>query len=245
MVMPARNPLAVSRDLLAGFAGQEVLVGFSGGKDSLAVLELAVEAGVKPLPFCMHLVAGLRCVEENLRPAERRYGVKVLRLPHWDLPRLMLEAVYRPHMIASEAAKLRKLTILDVESLLRLRTGARWVFYGQRMTDSLERRGMLSKCAGRDENTGRAYPIYTWADRHVKAFLRARRIRMPGLAVARSSGVGLDLETLVFMREHYPDDLTKLLEVFPYAQAALVRYDSRRAAEAVEAPGVHDGDDPA
>lgn len=234
-VASSTQPLRDALDLLARFKGQEVNLGLSGGKDSLVTLDLMLRAGVKPRPFFMYFIPGLRCCEENLRPIEARLGLKVIRTLHFTAPRYYREAVYRPHLPAPDAARFRDLTQADVERKIRAETGAEWFAYGMRLTDSLERRGMLNKCQGVDEATHRAYPIWNWADRHVFAYMKQRGIRVPGLTIGRSSGISLRTKVLVFLRDRYPDDYAKVLEVFPYAQAAVFRHDARaQRAQAAE-----------
>ena len=57
------------------------LVGFSGGKDSLACLDMAVKVyGVKNVvPFIMEFMPGLRITDEMTKPALARYGFKELK----------------------------------------------------------------------------------------------------------------------------------------------------------------------
>jgi tRNA(Ile)-lysidine synthase TilS/MesJ len=57
------------------------LVGFSGGKDSLVCLDMAVKVyGVKNVvPFIMEFMPGLRITDEMTGPALKRYGFKEIK----------------------------------------------------------------------------------------------------------------------------------------------------------------------
>lgn len=56
-----------------------VLVSFSGGKDSLAVLDLCCRAFNHVVAFYMYLVPGLRHIEERLEWAKAKYGIEILQ----------------------------------------------------------------------------------------------------------------------------------------------------------------------
>ncbi len=205
----------------------QILVGLSGGKDSLATLDLAVkEFGSKNTAcYFMYFVKGLRCVEATIKYCERRYKVKVHYFPHWRLGRAYKFAQYMPHRAGASNWRVMKLT--DVEQAARAQTGINWLAYGQRMTDSLERRAMLHKLCGIDRKAERVYPLWRWNAGQVYAYLRQKQIPLPAkLTVLKRSmsGVNFQEDTLLFIKQKYPDDYKKILEVFPYVEAKLARY---------------------
>ncbi len=201
-----------------------VIVGLSGGKDSLATLDLAVEVfgahGV--VCFFMYLVDGLRCVEAPVMAAVNRYHVRLVKYPHWVLANMIKYAVLRPHVEGCYEWSETKYT--DIENAARADTGIEWVATGQRMDESLERRGMLHKVSGFDEKRARLYPLWNWSARDVYSYLRWRRIAPPpafGKGARGVSGINLAPATLRWVREFYPDDYEKIVEVFPWAGAQL------------------------
>ena len=60
----------------------EVLVGVSGGKDSLVTLDLCHRAGLKCAGFFMYIVKDLRYQEEHLEYIQDKYQIKMYRYPH-------------------------------------------------------------------------------------------------------------------------------------------------------------------
>jgi phosphoadenosine phosphosulfate reductase len=217
-----------------------VLIGLSGGKDSVVVLDLAKRVFDRVECYFMYLVDGLECVEAPLRSIARRYDVRLHKVPHFDLARFLKHAVYMPHR-NGEAHRVRDLRFADIEALARSRAGIGWVGLGHRATDSLERNAMLKRLGGFDAKARRVYPIWRWKPRDVYAYLRAHRIQVaPQLVRGTTDGVNLYPETLRVLRAKFPADYRKILEVFPYAEAGIVRDELRKqwAAEAQQVPEV-------
>lgn len=208
-----------------------MIVGLSGGKDSLVTLDLCVrEFGpARVRPFFMYLVKGLRCVEDTLRWCERRYGVEVLFMPHWRLGLAYKYATYMPHR--SGADGWRDTRLKDIEQAVRAELGAVWIAYGHRMNDSIERVGMLSRNGGLDSVGHRVYPLRSWNEASVAAYLRARRIPPPPrLTILKRSmtGVNFQEDTLIAIRDNYPDDFALIVEKFPYLPAKLARHELKK-----------------
>jgi len=63
--------------------GRDVLVSYSGGKDSLIILDLAKRVGRRVEAFTMELVPGLAVVDRAIAWAETRYKLTIRRYPHW------------------------------------------------------------------------------------------------------------------------------------------------------------------
>lgn len=204
-----------------------ILVGLSGGKDSLATLDLCVkEFGSKNVQcYFMYFVKGLRCVETMIHYCERRYKVKVHYFPHWRLGRAYKYAQYMPHI--ANASGWRDMKLTDIEQAARSASGCEWLAYGQRMTDSLERRAMLHKLCGIDRKAKRVYPLWEWNAQAVFAYLRQKQIPMPPrLTILKRSmtGVNFQEDTLMAIKQKFPDDYKKIVEVFPYVEAKLARH---------------------
>jgi phosphoadenosine phosphosulfate reductase len=227
------TPLADAERLIADVHRRtdRILVGLSGGKDSLVTLDMCVrEFGAENVrAFFMYLVKGLRCVETTIRWCERRYKIDVTFLPHWQLGNSYKYAEFMPHRTG--ASEWRDMRLIDVEKAARLKTEAEWLAYGHRMTDSIERVGMLSKNQGLDHIGRRVYPLWRWNEASVMAYLRHHKIPPPPrLSVLKRSmsGVSFQEDTLLAIREKFPDDYEKILEVFPYVGAKLARYEMKK-----------------
>lgn len=212
----------IGRAKAAGAA--RAIVALSGGKDSLVCLDLAVKSfgAAHVVAFFMYLVPGLAVEETPVRAAARRYGIELLTVPHWDLERMLSNAVLRPHILGIE--HWRQLKLKDIELLVRKRSGLDWIVYGHRMDESPERRGMLRSFDGVDVTRKRVYPLMHWKGVDSYAYLRMNRIPVPSmLGGGRNAGVELTPESLHYLRAEHPEDYARILRFFPGAGAVLAR----------------------
>lgn len=208
-----------------------ILVGLSGGKDSLVTLDLAVrEFGAENVRcYFMYLVKGLRCAETTIKWCERRYKIEVDYFPHWQLGNSYKYAVYMKHY--ARASGWRDMKLKDVEAAARKKADAQWLAYGHRMTDSIERVGMLKKIGGLDTIGHRVYPLWKWNEASVLAYLRMRKIPLPpklSILKRSMSGVGFQIDTLLAIREKFPDDFEKIVEKFPFLPAKIAKYEMQK-----------------
>ena len=63
---------------------REVIVAFSGGKDSCVTLDLCTRFFDKVYAFFMYQVPNLSFQERTIQHYEKRYGIEVLRIPHFE-----------------------------------------------------------------------------------------------------------------------------------------------------------------
>jgi phosphoadenosine phosphosulfate reductase len=207
-----------------------ILVGLSGGKDSLTVLDLCVRVfGAKNVSaFYMYLVRDLRCAEMTIHHCERRYKIDVHRFPHWRMSLIYQNAMYMPHWGGVGGRLLKQ---VDIEMAAREASGCDWIAYGHRLADSIERIAMLKRCGGLDEKGRRVYPVMRWYEGSVYSYLRRKKIPLPpklSLLKRNMTGVNFHEDTLLVIRDRFPDDFAKIIEVFPYLPARLARFEMQK-----------------
>lgn len=222
-----------------------MLVGLSGGKDSLVTLDVVCRSGAfdRVECFAMYLVPGLECFELPVRVTAERYGVPVHFVPHWDVARLLSQSVLRPH--TERASKLGEQSLSTTERALEVRTGILWTAYGYRSQDSVVRAIDARGCDGVHERFRRLWPVWDWSNSAVVQFLRVNRIPRPApLTSKQSTGVSLSEDTLLAIKTRYPADFRKIVDAFPFAEIQVRRAEAKRdgdARAAVAVPGVPDG----
>ncbi len=229
------TPLQTAFDVFARTPATKVLVAVSGGKDSICTLDLCVRHfGAKNVTgFLMELVQDVECEWAPVRALERKFGVKVIGVPHWDLAGYLKAATYREER--EEHNKLRTLKQVDVENHLRKLTGVDYIAWGVRGSDSLTRNAWLKQCRGVDTKGRRIFPLYSWRKPDVYGYLHARKLPVPGIAGggANSGGINVTPELLIWLRDRCPHRdpggqsrcLERMLVAFPYAGVAIYRHE--------------------
>jgi 3'-phosphoadenosine 5'-phosphosulfate sulfotransferase (PAPS reductase)/FAD synthetase len=195
------------------------LVAYSGGKDSLAVLDILARAGKDVRCYFMYFVPGLDYTKFWCDFARKRWGVDVIECQHWSTSRYLRQGLFRARPL-----EVPRLSIADVEAYARLQTKRWWIGYGYKKFDSLERRGMIT---GWYNDTGHPWsekrgifaPVDHWNDGQVISYLQANDIPVPGLGMGKCSGVSTAPYSMEWLRTEWPDDYKRILKVFPYAAA--------------------------
>jgi phosphoadenosine phosphosulfate reductase len=207
---------------------RSVAVGFSCGKDSIATLDLACKHFSYVVGFFMYMVPGLQFQESYIKFIENRYGIQIMRIPHFQLGMMFRNASLRNP--TGNSADVPLLAITDIEAHVRNLTGVEWIAYGHKTCDSIERNGMLKANGGIDESTGRMFPIAFWKHSQVKSYLRLNNIPLPRDYDLFGHSFGrLWAPELEAIKSHFPEDYERIIEVFPYAEAQIKRAEFKRA----------------
>ena len=202
-----------------------IYVAVSGGKDSIATLDLCVRKfGVKRVRcFMMYLVKDLECEWNQIRRVEKKYGIQVQAVPHWNLSRIL-----KTGMGSVKARKdVRELKQTDVEAYVTGDSGW-WVAWGMKAADSTVRNAMLKQLRGVDAKHRRAYPIWEWKKADVYGYLRAKDLPIPQIIGGGVSGggVGITATDLIWVRDNFPGDYKKILREFPMLEARVFRHET-------------------
>ena len=219
----ASHPLGVIKAVKqAGI--EEVIVAYSAGKDSLAVLELCVEHFKRVVPYFMYVVPGLEFQEQHMRYVEERYDLKILRVPDWRLGGVLRNAICRHQTQGATTSP--KIKWRDVEQYIRQKTGLHWIASGERCADSLQRRGMIVASDGICPARGHFYPVGWWRTQDIASFLSMRNVLLSSEYRIMSDGHnfgGIGPRQLYDIKKHYPEDFKKILKLFPLAEIQVVR----------------------
>lgn len=198
---------------------QEVLVGFSGGKDSCVTLDLCVRHFERVVPFFLYTVPGLSFQEKTLRIYEQRYGLEILRLPHFETSNFLRYGTYRDF-----DADVPIISTAELYDYLRIKTGIYWIAAGERIADSIVRRAMIVRSGSIDFKRGRFYPVAYWRKRDVMEYMRVKRLYLG--AESRKCGFSardISGPTLLMVKRNWPDDYERIRRIYPLCEAAVRR----------------------
>lgn len=198
-----------------------VLVGFSGGKDSIVTLDLCFKYFKKVVPFFLYIVPGLSFQERQLQWYENRYQTEIIRLPHFETSNFMRYGTFR-----NEDYSVPIVSVTDEYNYLRQLTDICWIAAGERIDDSLIRRAMIKHSSSIDIQRGRFYPVAYWKKREVLDYIKFKRLRLG--EDSRHQGFSfksLEGRELYMLKQFYPDDYEKVLRLYPFAEASRKRYE--------------------
>jgi phosphoadenosine phosphosulfate reductase len=195
-----------------------VLVGFSGGKDSLVCLDLCVRVFKKVVPFFMYLVPDIEICNQALEYAKERYGLPVIQYPHWLIFRLLKYGIYCDYNEKNNQ-EIPELKINDIHKAIVHDTGIPLVCWGAKKSDSMWRRRYFSI----NKFDQVCYPLKEWNKQDVFAYLRLNKIPIPDTAGVTASGIDLSTKPVLWLHDKYPEDYAKIKEIFPFVEAIVKR----------------------
>lgn len=198
-----------------------VIVAFSGGKDSVVTLDLCMRYFDRVAVFFMYQVPDMEFQERNLRFYERKYNTEIIRIPHFDVSAMFRYGAYR-----NADWSVPIISINDVYNYVRSETGIWWIAAGERINDSLIRRAMIKKSGSIDVQRGRFYPISGWKKNEVVSYIKKRKLKLPvEYEKLGFSFRSVDGKTMSFIKQQFPEDYKRALNIYPYAEAAVMRFE--------------------
>ena len=196
-----------------------VIVAFSGGKESVVVLDLCFRYFKKVHPFFMYICPNLSFQERTLQWYEKKYQTEIIRMPHTDVCEFFHYGSFRISNIAFPI-----ISINDIYKWMRLYTDTWWIAGGERIDDSIVRRAMMKKSGSIDVERGRLYPVSMWKKREIIDYIKFHNLYLG----ADSRKLGFSFcslwgKELLMIKNYFPDDYKKILHLYPFAEAGVKR----------------------
>lgn len=198
-----------------------VIVAFSGGKESVVVLDMCFRYFKNVTPFFMYICPDLSFQEKTLEWYEKKYQTEIIRIPHMDVSEFFHYGSFRPPDFSFPI-----ISINDIYKYIRLETDTWWIAAGERINDSIVRRAMMKKSGSIDIQRGRLYPVSGWKKQEVLDYIKFHNLYLG----ADSRKLGFSFKSLwgkeLFMlKQYFPDDYYKVLKLYPLAAAGVKRYE--------------------
>lgn len=206
---------------------REVIVSFSGGKESLAALDVCAKHFNRVEAFFMYFVRGLSFQEDTLQRAERRYGIKIHRMPDFRLARHLKHASFRHE--TAETRRLPTVKLRHIHHAVRAHFGnaIQWIATGETGCEAVTRQGMIRSCQGVDTRRGCIYPIGYWRPQDVMSYLSMNGIALPPEYDIFGTGASfgcLRMEHMDTLAKVLPEDFQKVKAMFPLIDVQLARW---------------------
>lgn len=223
----ASNPFLTAAKIFsdAALKHRKILVGFSGGKESLCVLDLCVKSGAFEtiVPYHLYFFRDLEPTRRAVAFAKERYNLTTILYPGKLIFEALKGNLYRPaNRAMHEFAKLPKISSTHLRNLLSADTGIDLVATGHRKSDSLSRRRMFARMVEKSKNAD-IYPLRDWTKWDVFAYLKSNNIEIPITHGGATSGVGLYADAILWLHDAFPEDYERIRRVFPFVSGLVYR----------------------
>ncbi len=225
-------------DLLAdarAYAGDTMLLAFSGGKDSVAMWLWLREVApdLKIIPFFMDMTPGLKLIEDQLAYYEDFFQTHIIHMVHpsfyGDLNYYTFQTPENVRLIrALDLPNFDRQTIADLlADELNLPLPGPLTAMGLRRKDNPIRSGLMTNA--RPIGTRKSkhfYPIWDWDTPQVAEIIGRYGVKLPiGYKLWGRNLVNLEYAVLKIVRERWPADFAILQAYYPLIEAEFFRYE--------------------
>lgn len=202
---------------------ESTIVMFSGGKDSVVTLDLCFKYFKHVQPVFMYLGPILSFQQAQLKWAEDKYGVEIIKVPHPMLAEWLRYGTFK----AEPDLSVPIISFLDIYTYVRTQTGIYWIAAGERINDSIVRRAMIKSGGGSiNKKRGRFFPVAYWTKLEIINYIKLKRLKTaPESRLLGFSFRSLMPADMAAIREHYYMDYLKINEWFPLLGASVAKHE--------------------
>lgn len=200
------------------------------GKDSIALLHLLYPHFDQITCVFMYVVKDLEHIAKYMHYINKKYPkARIIQIPHFAV----FSYIKTGHLGYRQNEKQRIYNLSDLTDNIREKTNIEWAFFGFKQSDSMNRRVMLRTYQEQaiNEKNKKVYPLSTYKNNDIIEYIKAEKLITPEkYGNSQSSGTDInDLNYLLFLRNHFPNDLKKVIAEFPLVERKLYEYDYERA----------------
>lgn len=210
---------------LAERTSEIILFHSATGKDSIALLDLTAKYFKRVTCIYMYVVRDLDHVNRYVEWSKKKYNVDFIYLPHFANSSFIKTG----YLGIKKDETVKSYSLNSIADLARKKTGVEWCIYGMKQNDGMNRRLMLRSynMNAINEKTKNAYPLSEWSNSDVMKYIQLNNLIQPlKYNNDRSSGCEVgSIDYLLYLRKNYPNDLKKVIAIFPMAQQVLFEYD--------------------
>lgn len=209
-----------------------VLYYSAGGKDGIALLDMLANTFNRVICYYMWLIPNLDHIKPYLRWATTRYkNVEIRQIQHYQRDYFDRYGFFQE---GDGDPSITPRKVGEVEEMVRQETGIKWAFSGMKGVDGYMKRMRLLTFRKRNEDNfpitdkGMVYPLDKWSNKEVLKYIESRNLIKPFVYNPKdvSQGFGIDLRSLLILRERFPNDYKRTIAEFPYCEKLIFDYEN-------------------
>jgi len=212
--------------------GNKVILSFSG-KDSLAMWLWLREQGFETIPYFCYTIPDLSFDREMLTYYQDFFGVRIYNLPHPLLYTLLRRGAFQmpDTWRLLSAMQLPEYDWADIEALIASENNLGDEYFsavGIRAADNMMRNRLVHQMGPLGfKNRRYWWAIWDWKIADVMGTIRKYSVKLPrAYSIWGSTGDSVDYNAIRFLKDAYPDDYQRFLNLFPLADIELFRYEA-------------------
>ena len=203
----------------AAIKSDSCIVFYSGGKDSLCVMNMAAQIFKRVVPVFMYFIPGLEIIQKQLDFAKNRWGVNTVQIPHWSLFRCIKYGYYALPSVKNEET-IPDIKLKDVYRFILAKLEIPYIATGAKATDSVWRKQQLTATKDYDFILK---PIENWNKFDVLYYLKKNDIPVPDDEGCKANGIGLTTPTILWLYDKHREDYERMRRFFPFVGAVVER----------------------
>lgn len=207
-----------------------VLFYSAGGKDGIALLDMLSPVFKKVICYYMWFVPGLDHVKPYLAWAVKKYpNVEIRQIQHYQRDYYDRYGFFQ---FSEGNPDIKPRKVGEVEEMVRQETGIKWAFSGMKGVDGYMKRMRLLTFKKRNgtyiTEKGMVYPLAKWTNKEVLKYIEMRNLVKPFVYNPKdvSQGFGVDLRSLLILRQRFPRDYQRTVREFPFCEKLIFDYEN-------------------
>lgn len=216
-------------------SGENILLGFSRGKDSIAAwIKLRDSKLFKNIyPIHLYLVPHMRFVDDSIKYFEDVFQTHIFQLPHPSFYRLMANNIFQtPDRLWANADFFERMTLdyKEQNEFFKEDVGIpanTLMANGVRAMDTPLRRMGIHRHGPFGEDNVKI--IWNYSTRDVMNVLRDNKIKLPvDYEMFGRSFDGIGIQYTYPIRERFPDDFKLILKWYPFLKLEFFRFEKMK-----------------
>lgn len=215
---------------IAEKSGGECIISFSLGKDSIAAYVQAKKYFKKVHLVYYYLMKDIEFIQRSVKYYEDKFQQKIWQYPSGASYRMLNELLYQPperidtiwdfNIFVPTNDQIFEAAKLDIGVAEDCYVGI-----GVRKNDSLTRRLTIDKYGAENLKRNTFFPVFDWSISDIEQALKENDIKLPiDYKIWGRTFDGIQLSFLEGVREYFPKDYERIMEIFPLAEMDFLRY---------------------